>query len=324
MTTNKKPTGLIHSIVLDCEGGMRQLDWNEIPHTKDNLWLHFDYTEQEVHQWFKEHSGLNEIAQEVLLSDDSRPHIIRQHDNLLAVFRGINLNPKSSPEDMVSLRIWTNGRILISTRKRRLLSTGDIIECLTEGNGPINIPLLFISWLDQIVKRMADTIDNLEDNLLAQEYLLEDEDLGSIRAELLKIRKQSIGIRRYLTPQREAMNKLINEPLTWLHEMYRLNLITIADRQIKHIEDIDALRERSGMVQDEINNLMSEKMNHRSYVLTIIAAIFLPLGFFTGLMGINVGGMPGVDNINAFWIVVFICFSLCFGLLATFFLKKWI
>jgi hypothetical protein len=29
---------------------------------------------------------------------------------------------------------------------------------------------------------------------------------------------------------------------------------------------------------------------------TIVAAIFLPLGFFTGLMGIKVGGMPGVES----------------------------
>ena len=42
------------------------------------------------------------------------------------------------------------------------------------------------------------------------------------------------------------------------------------------------------------------------YVLSVIAAVFLPLGFLTGLLGINVGGMPGADNAAAFWLVCLI------------------
>jgi zinc transporter len=38
------------------------------------------------------------------------------------------------------------------------------------------------------------------------------------------------------------------------------------------------------------------------YLLSIISAIFLPLGFFTGLLGVNVGGIPGTENPNAFYI----------------------
>ena len=48
---------------------------------------------------------------------------------------------------------------------------------------------------------------------------------------------------------------------------------------------------------------MAERMNRNMYVLTIVAAIFLPLGLLTGLLGINVGGIPGSDNPLAFLIV---------------------
>ena len=37
---------------------------------------------------------------------------------------------------------------------------------------------------------------------------------------------------------------------------------------------------------------MAEQMNSRMYLLTIVAALFLPLGFVTGLMGVNVAGIP--------------------------------
>ena len=43
-------------------------------------------------------------------------------------------------------------------------------------------------------------------------------------------------------------------------------------------------------------------MNRTMYALSVIAGIFLPLGLLTGLLGINVGGMPGVENGWAFWI----------------------
>ena len=323
----KVPAGFIHGIVLDNNGGMNSLSWEDscIRWAKnEDIWLHCDYTEQEIHQWLRDNTELNEIVLDSLFNEDSRPSVLSRNNNLLAVFRGINLNPNADPEDMVSLRVWTDGKRMLSTRKRILLSTQDMLQDLMEGNGPKDIPQLFVEWIDRIVRRMSDTIDKLEDELLIQEEALEEGDLRSIRASLLKIRKQSIGIRRYLAPQREAMNKLISDPLNWLNEMHRLNLRTIAERQIRHIEDIDALRERAGMLQEEISNQMSEQMNQRSYVLTIIAAIFLPLGFFTGLMGINVGGMPGVESSTAFWIVTLICIGISFGLIGLFVWKKWV
>lgn len=68
-----------------------------------------------------------------------------------------------------------------------------------------------------------------------------------------------------------------------------------------------AVRERAQIVKDELGNIMADKMNKNMYVLSIVAAIFLPLGFLPGLLGINVGGMPGVDSDLAFWIVSAIC-----------------
>ncbi len=56
------------------------------------------------------------------------------------------------------------------------------------------------------------------------------------------------------------------------------------------------------------------------YVLSVIAAIFLPLGFLTGLLGINVGGIPGADNPEAFWL--FGAGLFCLVLIEVFIFKK--
>lgn len=51
-----------------------------------------------------------------------------------------------------------------------------------------------------------------------------------------------------------------------------------------------------GVMQEELTEKLSEQMNKTMYILTVLAGIFLPITFVTGLLGINVGGIPGTDN----------------------------
>ncbi|USN98292.1 MAG: hypothetical protein H6810_08900 [Phycisphaeraceae bacterium] len=60
------------------------------------------------------------------------------------------------------------------------------------------------------------------------------------------------------------------------------------------------------------------------HLLTLFAAVLLPLGLLTGLLGINVGGMPGANDPWAFWIV---CVGLCVvaaGLVGLFRWLRWL
>ncbi|MGB2009788.1 MAG: CorA family divalent cation transporter, partial [Cycloclasticus pugetii] len=66
--------------------------------------------------------------------------------------------------------------------------------------------------------------------------------------------------------------------------------------------DLDTIRERAQIVKDELVTGLSDRLNKNMYMLSVVAAIFLPLGFLTGLLGINVGGIPGANNEAAFWI----------------------
>jgi zinc transporter len=168
---------------------------------------------------------------------------------------------------------------------------------------------------------MNGTVDNIEDQVLALEDRVLDGDSSGIRPELSSLRRQCIAFRRYLAPQREAMNRLCTEQVIWLDELNRIRLREVNDRLIRHIEDIDEVRERAAMAQEELLSQMSEQMNQRTYVFTIIATLFLPLGFFTGLMGVNVGGMPGVEDDWGFWVVVAMSAGIA-GILAIYFKKK--
>ena len=327
MKDSHAPEGLVDAFLLDGNGGASEVNWHDMDAWTPEqgcLWLHFNYAEAGVAEWLRGHSGLNELAVEALLSEETRPRAANLGDQLLLALRGVNLNPGSDPEDMVSIRLWTDGKRVISTRRRVLLSTRDVIERFESGIGPVDAGELIVELIDRIVYRMSDTVDGFEDEVMALEDRVLSGAPAGLRYELALLRKQTIAIRRYLAPQREAMNRLMMEKLSWLTEVYQLRLREISDRLVRHIEDIDAVRERAALAQEELLSAVSEQMNERMYVLSIVAAIFLPLGFFTGLMGINVGGMPGVEDGEAFWVVVAMCVGLMLVLGVVFRLKKWL
>ncbi|MGB5627576.1 MAG: CorA family divalent cation transporter, partial [Woeseiaceae bacterium] len=97
-----------------------------------------------------------------------------------------------------------------------------------------------------------------------------------------------------------------------------------ADRITRFLEDLDLARERAVVLQEELLSLIAQEQNTRMYVLSVVAAIFLPLTFVTGLLGMNVGGLPGLESPVGFaWsIVLMIVTGIC--LLLFFRWKRWL
>ena len=76
-----------------------------------------------------------------------------------------------------------------------------------------------------------------------------------------------------------------------------------ADRLTRTVEELDAARDRAAVTHEEMASRVGELTNQRLYVLSIITAIFLPLGFITSLLGVNVGGVPGQHVEWGFWLL---------------------
>jgi zinc transporter len=206
--------------------------------------------------------------------------------------RGVNLNPGADPEDMVSIRLWIEPTRIISVRNRRLLSVDDIRNALAQGSGPRDIGEFVAQLAEHLVSRMSGVIGDIDDEVDRLQDLALESESRRLRTELIRLRREIISLRRYLAPQRDALSRLIQAKPTWLDELNTLQIREEADRVIRFLEDLDAARERAAVTQEELNNNLSEQMNSRMYVLSVVAAIFLPLGFLTGLFGINVGGIP--------------------------------
>jgi zinc transporter len=318
--------GLVTAWLFDAQGGGRELDWDSLPGANDvqgTLWAHLDYTHPHSQQWLREQSGIDPIAVDALLAEETRPRCTLINGTLLLILRGVNLNPGSDPEDMVSIRIWSDGKRIITTRKRRLLSIEDLRQSLANGSGPCT-PAGFITQLaDQLSTRMSDVISGLDDAIDDLEQRVLTLQSHQLRPMLSSLRRETIALRRYLSPQRDALTRLVSERLGWFGEEERSQLREVTDRTVRYIEELDAIRERAVVVQEELISRLSEQVDKRMYVLSIVAALFLPLGFLTGLFGINVGGLPGTDNEYAFGIFSGILIVLLGLQLILFRWKRW-
>lgn len=317
-TTVPKDTneGMVHALVLDGRGSARELDWSELPQWKPEdglLWVHFDYSHSRASDWIKQQSGLDEIVADALLTEETRPRSTPIGDGLLLAMRGVNLNPNADPEDMVSIRMWLEKHRVVSTRRRRLLSVSDLRGQLLQGSGPANTAEILTELCDLMVWRMSSTVEQAEERIDDLEEQVLSAESHLLRAELAATRRQTIMLRRYLAPQRDALTRLATEKVSWLNEDSRLKLREVNDRLIRHLEDLDAVRERAAVTQEELASRLAEQLNNRMYVLSIVAALFLPLGFLTGLLGINVGGIPGADEPTAFLIFVVVLAGIIAG-----------
>lgn len=287
--------GLICAYRFDGRGGMAELGWSELLASEDEnySWVHLQLGGTNVESWLRERSGLPAVAAEALLYEETRPRCTPVASGLLINLRGVNLNPGSDPEDMVSIRIYADENRVVTVRRRRLMAVQDIRDRLAAGSGPVNVAEFLMDLASQLLDRMGpviaeldDAIDHLEDRVLSETQ-------ASLRGDLWRLRREAIALRRYVAPQRDALARLVTERVGWIEADQGQRLREVADRVTRYVEDLDAARERAAIIQDELTTRLSEQMNRNMYVLSVIAGIFLPLTVITGLLGINVAGIPG-------------------------------
>jgi zinc transporter len=224
---------------------------------------------------------------------------------------------------MVSVRIWMDDRRIITTGQRKLLSIDDLRDRIVRGRGPSNPGEFLVHLGELLTERIGDVVEDVEDIVDSLEEEVVSGNYQELRFALSSVRRQAVALRRYLAPQREALGRLFSERSVLLDEPVRMRIRELTDRMTRFIEDLDAARDRASVTQEELQNRLAELTNRRMYLLTMIAAIFLPLSFLTGLLGINVGGIPGADYSAAFMIVVVLMLLIGAGQWLFFRWRKW-
>lgn len=292
--------------LLDGKGGGTLLAWDkavceQLP--EGMFWLHLDWDTPLAHQLLVETFGVDPVVAEALVEEDTRPRSLAAGPDEMVILRGVNLTPGAEPEDMISLRVLINRRRVITLTRRALRSIAEIKQDLDGGRGPVSMGDFMATLIEKLVDRVAPVLAQLEDAIDEEEDDLVEGKLSHVESTLVGVRGRIIKLRRYLAPQREALVRLSHEKLDWVAPEERARLAETANQLTRSIEDLDEFRERAQVIQEEIGLYYNRRLTRSTFVITMAASVLVPLNLVAGLMGMNVGGIPGKDSPYAFWII---------------------
>lgn len=258
-----------------------------------NHWYHCERQHPDIRDWLL-NNQIPKSTVKHLLADESRPSF-HQYDeqNFMLILRGMNMNQDAAPEDMLSVRILFYNGALISTRKVPSRAIMEIRQALAEERGPKQLADLIIQIIDGLNGKIDQHLETVENRV--DELDIDDEDSHDI----IPTQKALLAVKRFIRPQQYAIRDLAESDVSLLasrpHQIrYALNNITRIN------ETIDFYLGELELFKEELHQRHEEKVSQNSYLFTVVATIFLPTSFLTGLLGINIGGMPGVESPMAF------------------------
>ncbi len=327
MIGSTSPPPFLFAWQLDGQGGGRLIENPESVAKTDDVgisWVHLNILEDAAVDWINDRSGLEPVFAAQLCAGETRPRAVTNERGMLLLLRGINMNPGAQPDDMVTVRVWLEHNRIITTVRRNLLAISDVYEAIGQGNGPRTSGEFLIMLAERLAERISDAVDNIETTLDGLEETLATDLNRAPLAGFSALRRQAAAIRRYVAPQRDALERLYRDqgPVLTSHE-HRL-LREEADRMTRALEDIELVRERATVLQEEYMTRLAHEQNARVYVLSVVAVIFLPLSFLTGLLGMNVAGLPGTENPAGFTISALLMVVVGISLVVFFRWKRWI
>ncbi len=307
--------GLRFALLLDGHGGCRQLDMAGVCAWKPEdgvLWLHFERDHPAAAEWVERQGGLDPFVTEALLEEETRPRVEPVDDGLLIILRGVCATAPEEVEngnreiDLVPLHLWSDFNRLISLRDsgHYIMALRDIRLALEKGKGPQRTGDLLALIGDKLVRDLEPVLDGMDEEVDELDEMIFHGDASEVRERLKLLRRRSVQLRRYLAPQRDALNRIEHDDAPWLLERDKLRLREVIDKLMRFIEYLDAIRDRTGILHDDLSTVISERIARNSNRLAALAALLLPPSVVAGLFGMNVGGIPGVNDTWAFVIIV--------------------
>lgn len=294
-------------VVFDGRGGVRRLTEEEEQLPVDVPPKGFVLYAGKAHMpefkvWLREHIG--EFAWQMLAVPSARTRCIVLEDKAMVVLRVARPGAEIEDVGRQLMSLWIEkGKVIIGSE----LNLPEFLGItawqqshhapLTPADLVARLGLRAADRLEPLIERLGDALDGIEESLMADHR---DENRG----KLARLRRNLISFRRLIWPQRDVLNTLEIEDLSFLSARDRTRLREASARTARLGEELQSLSERAVLVHEQILDTRAEQMNRTMLVLTAVTVIAMPMTVVSGLLGMNVAGIPFSDNPEAFWFVV--------------------
>lgn len=270
--------------------------------------------------------NVHPLILEDILNTGQRPKAEIFNDYIYVVLKMIHYKDDIGNLDVEQVSLIFGSDYVISFQERE----GDLFDSVREricnGKGRIRKSgpdYLAYAMIDALVdnyflvmEKMGDFIEHLEARVMSRP----DQNLVS---RVHRYKRDLIFLRRSTWPLREELALLLREENPMIDPSTLPYLRDLYEHTIQVIDTVETFRDMVSGLLDVYLSSVSNRMNEVMKVLTIIATIFIPLTFITGIYGMNFVYMPEFHLKWAYPAVLLLFAIIAAGMLIYFRRKKW-
>jgi magnesium transporter len=239
--------------------------------------------------------GLHPLVMEDIVNTGQRPKLEDFENHVFVVLKMLYYDQAKNELDSEQISLIFGQNFVISFQER----VGDFFDPLRErirkNKGRVRkagADYLAYALIDSIVdhyfvilEQVGEKIEDAEQELAVNPTL---ETLQTIRT----FKKEMIFLRKSIWPLRDVVNSLERGESSLVDESTLIYLRDVYDHTIQIIDTVESYRDMLSAMLDVYLSSISNRMNEVMKVLTIFAAIFIPLTFVAGIYGMNFAFMP--------------------------------
>ncbi len=286
------------------------------------VWLHFNLTHANTLRWLRHNANLSHEFFEELDGGSPSARIERESNGLFAVINDVTYDFSFDAQDVGTLWMSVREDLVISVRKKPLKSVDRLRRAVNQG-ARMATPVQLLDHLledqadelQKILRRASDRLDEIEDALLnGQAY--------RFASDLNGLRRLMVRLQRLLTPEPSALSRILGRAPSWMTSEDLQHLTRAHEEFNLVLRDVAALQDRIKLIQDETAARVAEDNNRSLFTLTMVTVMVLPINLISGLMGMNVGGIPFSDHPGGFWLMLSLI-ALLTGCIAWMLRRRW-
>ncbi|MDZ4719378.1 MAG: magnesium/cobalt transporter CorA [Roseiflexaceae bacterium] len=267
---------------------------NTIGKTEDFLWLDLADPSEEDIALLSDEFGFHHLSIEDATRHHERPKVEAYDGYYFLVFYEVHFDQQSQQLATSSIGLFIGPNYLVSVHDGDIQIIDETIVRWRKNETVIGWGggALLYHLLDAIVDGYFPVIDQLADRVEGIEEQIFERFRQSALQEVFKLKRDLLGIRRIVAPERDVLNVLIRREVPVFDQDTIKYLQDVYDHIIRITDSIDTYRDLLSSALDAFLSIQSNQLNQVVKVLTITSIVLMSCSLVAGIYGMNFEFIP--------------------------------
>jgi len=294
---------------------------------KGLLWVDIEDTTSEDAQFLMDVFRFHPLTVADCVSKNIHPPKIDQfEDHLFIIVHGINCHIESDVVETTELGVFLGKNYVVTSHDVPMRSVDSTIKWLQANGRPMRrgADMLAHDIIDALVDNIMPTIDELDEKCSNIESEVVEHPKKEILSSIMQLKRSILALNRVMSPQRELVNSLARGDYPLISKRAHIYYHNIYDHLARIEMLTQGLRDLADSVLATHLSSVSNRMNEVMKVLSVVAAIFLPLTLLAGIYGMNFVNMPELQWHYGYFVVWGVVVLVAISLVVFFKKRKWL